>query len=373
MRKLASIQKVYNIRPIEGADKIQLCNVLGWQVIIAKADGFKEGDLCIYCEVDSILPARPEFEFLKDKKYRIKTIKLKGEYSQGICFPLNIISSLSNASPYKLQEGDDVTELLGIKKYDLQATIEQKLMEEQSKIYKNRIDKFLKKYSWYRKLTFKPQRYPLPKFIKKTDEDRIQLFPNICEEHKNTKFVVTEKLDGCSASYFIVKNLRKWQFWKKYILGVCSRNFQLLIPDDSVYWKIARLMYIKKILIKHACDTGQYLGIQGEIIGPKVQGNKYKLSENQFHIFNIFDIKTQTLFQNNAREIWQQEHKLQGVPTINQNFTLKDSVKEMVKYSQGKSQLNPEIEREGIVIRNYSKNISFKVINPQFLMQYDTE
>lgn len=112
-RKLASIQRITSLTPIKDADAIEKATVLGWEVVVAKKDGFKVGDLCVYCEVDSILPDRPMFDFLRERKFRIKTIKLKGQVSQGICFPMSI---LRNTDGYR--EGSDVTETLGVRKYD---------------------------------------------------------------------------------------------------------------------------------------------------------------------------------------------------------------------------------------------------------------
>ena len=90
-RKLASIQRIVSIEPIQGADKIELAIVLGWQCVVKK-DEFKVGDLCVYIEIDSIVPAdNPYFEFMKDRKYRVKTIRLRGIYSQGLVCPLNIM------------------------------------------------------------------------------------------------------------------------------------------------------------------------------------------------------------------------------------------------------------------------------------------
>ena len=90
MRKLASIQKIKAIQPIEGADAIDHASVLGWQLIVKKNE-FNVGDLCVYCEIDSLLPEKPEFEFLRPRKMRIQTIRLRGQISQGICFPLSIL------------------------------------------------------------------------------------------------------------------------------------------------------------------------------------------------------------------------------------------------------------------------------------------
>ena len=118
MRKLASIQKITALRPIENADKIEVATVLGWQVVVQKGQ-FKEGDFCVYIEIDSILPDKPDFEFMRERKFRVKTIKLRGQVSQGICFPISILLKATDKDLI-LREGDDMTELLGVRKYDPQ-------------------------------------------------------------------------------------------------------------------------------------------------------------------------------------------------------------------------------------------------------------
>jgi RNA ligase (TIGR02306 family) len=149
-RKLASVQRIVSLTPIEGADKIVKASVLGWELVVAVKDNFKVGDLCVFCEVDSIMPDKPEFEFLRERKFRIKTIKLKGQVSQGICFPISIVHKAFHT------EGRDVTEILGVTKYDPQAEFERKETLRLASIDKNRMTKFLKRYSWYRNLFFKP-------------------------------------------------------------------------------------------------------------------------------------------------------------------------------------------------------------------------
>jgi len=361
MRQLASIQRIVALEKIENADAIEKATVLGWQLVVKKNE-FKTGELCVYCEIDSILPEKPEFEFLRERKFRIKTIKLRGQISQGICFPLSILPG----GNYK--EDDDVTEIIGVKKYDQQAVAEQKLFAEKAAIHKNRLDKFMKRYSWYRKIFIRLDRLPFPQFIKKTDEDRIQLFPDICEREKDTVFQVTEKIDGSSGTYFLIKNPKKWQFWKKYLFGVCSRNFQLLIPDNSCYWYIAKKLKIKSILMKLLNTyNSEYIILQGEIIGLKIQGNKYSLSNIDFYVFNF---KTDSLFADNKALLnICTLHGLKCVPIIENEFKLLPSIPEMVEYSKGKSTIG-DIMREGVVIRNYEKNISFKVVNPDFLLKY---
>lgn len=90
MRTLASIKTISDILPIESKDRIVLAMVDGWSVIVKK-DEFHIGDSCVYVEIDSVLPEKPEFEFLRSKNFRIKTMKMAGVISQGICFPLSIL------------------------------------------------------------------------------------------------------------------------------------------------------------------------------------------------------------------------------------------------------------------------------------------
>ena len=81
-RQLASVQKIVNLQPIQGADKIETAQVLGWQCVVKKGE-FKVGDLCIYFEIDSQLPKHPVFDFMADRKYRVRTIKLRKQIAQG--------------------------------------------------------------------------------------------------------------------------------------------------------------------------------------------------------------------------------------------------------------------------------------------------
>jgi hypothetical protein len=360
MRKLASIQRIVKLEPINGADKIEKATVLGWELVVKKNE-FKEQEMCVYCEVDSVLPEKSEFEFLRERKFRIKTIKLKGQVSQGICFPLSILPK------GKYIEDMDVTDIIGIVKYE---TPTERNERKQQEIKAGKIKRFLMRYSWFRRFVFKPSKADFPKFITKTDEDRIQLFPHICEEHKDTIFQVTEKLDGQSATYFVVKQDKKWfEFWKQpYIFGVCSRNFYLLKEDKSTWWTIARYLDIKNKLLAQIKGTSlDYFVIQGEIIGEDVQGNKYNLKGLDLYVFNVFN--NLTTYDNKAIMDFCQSW-FKPVPFLTFIFQLLPTIHENVDYAKGKSILL-DTPREGIVVRNYEKSISFKIINPDFLLKHD--
>jgi hypothetical protein len=358
-RKLASIQKILSLERIEGADRIEKATVLGWEVVVKK-DDFKVGDLVVYCEVDSVLPQTKYFEFMKERNYRVRTIKLKKQVSQGLCCPISILPK------GKYTEYDDVTEILGVTKYETEYEKNERLQQE---IKSNKIKKFFMKYNWFRRL-FASDRMCWPSFIPKTDEPRIQLFPHICEQEKDTEFSVTEKLDGQSATYFLVKNPKRWQFWKPYIFGVCSRNFLKGKKDNSTWWKIAGQYQIELLLksFLYSNKNHKYIVIQGEILGEGVQKNKYNIKGLDFYIFNVFtDIRENS---NSFINSFCNGYNLKQVPKIMDYFKLQNSIPEVVEFSKRKSDI-ADIPREGIVVRNYEKNISFKVINPDFLLKYN--
>lgn len=181
MRKLATIQKIKNLEKIENADLIEYATILGWKVVVKK-NQFKIGDPCIYCEIDTILPDKPEFEFLRKSKFRIKTIRLKNKLSQGICFPLDILpietqnhveelykSILQKIPNAESPIGMDVTDILGITKfeYPIPAELSGKV------------------------------KGGLPWYVSMTDEERIQILPDVPLMYGGKKFIATEKLDGC--------------------------------------------------------------------------------------------------------------------------------------------------------------------------------
>ena len=354
MRQLATIRKISDIRPIENADKIEVAQIDGWECVIKKGE-FAVGDLAVYIEIDSIVPERPEFEFLRDRKFRVKTIKLRRQISQGLAMPVSILP-IGN---YKL--GDDVTDILGIKKHDPQAEQERLLRQNDKK--RSPLVRWLMKFSIFRKLFFKSKRRGgFPEWIVKTDQERIQNKTIMFEKEKanGTKFVVTEKLDGQSATYFLKKVGRK-----KFEFGVCSRNVYLGKPDSSSYWTIAKQLNIEKALLALIGDHDSIV-LQGEIIGSGIQGNKYKVSGYDFYAFDLIYPTGKVSYHQMLNSLMNFEIK--SVPYIESAFQLKDTIAEMVDYAKGNSKLLRSQKREGLVWRCSKPNISFKVINPEFLL-----
>lgn len=356
MRQLATIRTIASTRPIQGADRIEVAQVDGWECVVKKGE-FEVGQHIVYVEVDSVMPERPEFEFLRDRKFRVRTIKLRGQVSQGLVLPLDILP----AGNYKL--GDDVTELLGVTKYDPQAQQEALLLTKQPKTPTNPVVKFLMRFKWYRRMFMKPKRKGgFPDWVVKTDETRIQNLTTLfdIERKKGTLFSVTEKVDGQSATYFLQKISRR-----KYEFGVCSRNTRLGTPDNSSYWTIARKYDIENVL-KKLIGEYQTIVLQGEICGDGIQGNKYHISGYDFFAFNLIypDHKCTTAEIKETLAPF----GIKSVPIVEEGKALPETIAELVEYSKGKSVVRKEQKREGVVMRNVQNNISFKVINPDFLL-----
>lgn len=358
-RKLASIEIIENLAPIEGADFIERCKLqnLEWQFVV-KREEFKVGDMAVFFEIDSLLPDIPLFEFMKCRKLRVKTIKLKGTISQGLAMPVNLFPELKNIN---LKVGMDVTEILKIEKYLTPSEKNEKLLINQKK------ERFWKKYFSFKKTK------GWPTFIKKTDEERIQNlnWKNVYEQFKENKFYITEKVDGQSVTYFTKKYKILKIFNRKY-LGVCSRNIWLKSRDNSDYWKSSRKYNIEKILKEQKNE----MIIQAEQYGPGIQKNRYQLNEIKIMIFNIIEIKNNNEYHYNYDEMEQfcEKYNLPIVPLLGKKFHFFENIEDMIKISIGVSSINKNIKREGVVIRlieNGIKKLSFKIISSEYLLKYE--
>ena len=361
MRQLATIRTISKLLPIEGRDRIMLAIVDGWSLIVKKEE-FNVGDKCVYVEIDSVLPEREEFEFLRPKKFRIKTMKLSNVISQGICFPLSILPPKDGE--YEL--GEDVTEILGITQYE--PTMDKEPEPREPKISeKSKWPRWLLRWAFFRKLVLpKKKERKFPNFVSKTDETRIQNMPFILEDKR--EWIATEKIDGQSGTFALVRHKSKIPFLKdKFEYIVCSRNFRLWNKDDSSYWSVSDRYNIEEFLKKIIADN-LWVAIQGECISPKVQKNKYKVKIPDLYVFNlIFPTgRTDSLTAKNVIE----ENGLKFVPIIATDYVLPDTVDEVLSYAHGDSALGNTI-REGIVFRSKDGQSGFKAVDPLFLLKYD--
>lgn len=357
MRQLASIKRISAIHPIEGKDRIVLAIIDGWQVIVQKAD-FQEGDLCVFCEIDSVLPEKPEFEFLRSKNFRIKTMKMAGVISQGICFPLSILP------PKEYQEGDDVTEIIGVTQYE--PTMDK---EPSQPVSKKKYPAFLMRFALFRRLVLgkkKPKGSFPTQYISKTDEIRIQNIPHVVEDKR--PWIATEKIDGQSGSFLLVRHKACLPFSKdKFEYIVCSRNLRLPAKDNSSYWSVSDRYQIENAL-RNMIGDRDWIAIQGECIAPNVQKNKYKVDKPDLYVFNLLyptgrvdSIRAKSIIENRGMKF---------VPIVDEKFILPDTVDEVLKYAHGQSAIGDTI-REGIVFRSLDGTNSFKAVDPLFLMKYD--
>jgi hypothetical protein len=351
-RKLAHVERVIKIIPIEKADKLEIVQLLGWECIVQKGQ-FKEGDLVVYIECDSVCPKTEDFSFLADRKYRIRIIKLRGVYSQGLVMPLSTLPK------GKYTEGQDVTKVLKITKYDPQAAAEVK--QDRGPIWN-----FLMHYSFFRWLLLpkKTQRELFPSFLIKTDEERIQNIPWVLEKFKDIDFYASVKVDGHSNTYWV----------KDGKFGVASRNIWLKKETENDYWKLAREMKIEEKLK----SFGKNICIQGEQIGPGIQGNKYNLTNYVFLVFNVFDIDERRFY--NMGELI----GFCNMFGFNHVYILKETVRfegktvnDMVEMAKGMDPMFPNTIREGLVFRPMEEmkapgigRVSFKAINPEFLLKH---
>ena len=337
MRKLASVRKIDAIDPIVGADAIEVATVGGWKVVVKKNE-FNVGDLAIYFEIDSWIPVElapflckgkepREFEGVKGE--RLKTIKLRGQLSQGLLLPYTI---LPFGEQGLLIEGDDVTELLNIKKW------EKTIPAQLAGVCKGNF----------------------PTAIPKTDQERAQNLVKeiVAANEAGVKFEITEKLEGSSMTCYLIDG----EF------GVCSRNMDLKRDENNSFWKVA----IEQDIEAKMREVGDNFAIQGELIGPGVQGNIYKLSKLDFFVFDIYSIAEGRYLDPAHRRGDIELMGLKMVPVVAHSAELYDTlgitdIPQLLKFAEGKSQLF-DTEREGLVFREVNGGMTFKVISNAYLL-----
>lgn len=383
-RALAHVEKIEWIRPIEGADNIELIGVLGW-VCIAKKGEFNVGDMAVYIEIDSKCPETDErFAFLANKKFKVKTMKL-GKFkviSQGLALPLSLFPELQDRNI-----GDDVTEALKItyaseedaarKTNNVDPNAKYKSMaKRRPKLFANPIVRRIMRYSIGRKIMFllfgrkKDNPKKFPDWIVKTDETRIENAPFYLQSTE--KWIKTEKCDGTSCT-FAVDRLKKGK--NKFDFIVCSRNVrqadreQACYHESNIYWELADKYDIEKILTQFATENDyNRVVLQGEGVG-SVQGNPYKFTENQLFVFNL--IIDGTRLGTVEMADFCKSHGLTSVPIIDTAYELPKTMEEMKLEADGYSELNPKVKREGFVYRSQNGQQSFKNVSREYLLKHN--
>jgi RNA ligase (TIGR02306 family) len=327
-------QIVTDLYPIENADKIEVAQVLGWKCVVNKGK-FKVGDPGIYLPIDSVIPEDERYSFMKSSKYRVRTVKLRGQISQGLFLPLSFFTDaeLKNIESIIKEsgEGSDVSIAIGVTHYEPPAYLHSVNEVEGT----------------------------IPGYIRKTDQERIQNIPSALELLRKYNFEVTEKLDGSSMQVYYFEGSCK----------VCSRNLLLRESENSLQWKMA----YKYDLPTKLKSLGLHISIQGELVGPGVQKNPLQLKNNDWYVYDIWDIDKQIFYTPEKRQSLVRELGLTHVPLIKMpSKEVLESIDLLMTYADGDSVINP-VPREGLVYKSsdYIKDeiVSFKTISNKFLLK----
>lgn len=383
-RALAYVVTVDEIQPLEGYDRVVYARTNGWWCIVGK-DELHVGDKAVYFEVDSKVPADDKrFEFLEKRNYKIKTQKMCKVYSQGLMMPLSAFPELGDAPV-----GTDVTKKLRIIYADPEDN-ERKgggdpnakyksMAARHQKLFKSKPVRWLMRRKWGKKLMFvffgrkKDRPKGFPSFVAKTDEERVENQPWRVGDGKT--YIATEKLDGTSCTYAL-KRLQKKAFSKQeYEFYVCSRNIrqkdedQKCYHDHNIYWDLAFKYniedHLKQFLLERPDCT--WACIQGEGVG-SVQGNPLKLKEDDLYVFNfITDVDGR--WNSYDGKLLIEKFGMKWVPILGE-VTMPDTMEELKETADGKSVVNPAVDREGLVYRGLDGQDSFKNVSRKYLLKH---
>jgi len=274
------------------------------------------------------------------KGERLKTVKLRGQISQGLLIklsdvPMHVYAVVNDdtGEPYLMDEvvwevGEDLTLELGIQKWEPPIPAQLQGMMKGN----------------------------FPHFIPKTDQLRVQNLRNEYEEYQSLSYEVTEKLEGTSLTCYISDR----EF------NVCSRNLNLKETEGNTYWNVARKYNIEEKLREFGYDN---IAIQSEILGPAIQNNIYELKEHQFFVFDVYDIKSGKYFTPKERQEFCNKLEFQHAPVL-ETIELKNlSIENIISIADGFSQLNNKVLREGIVFKSLCGTHHFKSISNKYLLK----
>ena len=351
------------ILPIEGADNIELAIVNAWQAITKKGE-YQVGDKVVVATTDAVIP-----QDLSDlmgvtgylrKGQRVRTVKLRGVYSECLIMSKNTIPALRKYPT--LTEGEDLMELLGITKYEPPVKmVEMNVGGRKFKYHQN------PNFHIYYKF---PNMKNVPDMFNEEDEVSI-----------------TRKLHGTNARYGIVRKkklsildkIKGWfgNQWVGYEYVYGSHNVEKGSDSQGFYatdvWKTVAEKYdIRKKLWDHVKDTfdpndvGSGFIIYGEIYGHGIQKNyDYGLTEIRFA---GFDVEVDGSYVDN---IYQSTHfKCLGLDEVETLYSGLWSKEEQDKYVFNNNIHGTKVPHEGVVVKCLSGNRHKigKVINPDYLI-----
>lgn len=387
-RALAYVAEIAEIQPIPNYDRVEHARVNGWWVIVSKADNFTPGTKCIYFEVDSHVPEDDErFAFLEKRHYNVKTLKMCKVFSQGLIMPMSAFPEV----PADAEVNTDVTDILHItyavaednqrKSGKVDPNAKYMSMKARHKnFFQNKYVKKMWKYPWFRKVCFfflgkkkdNPKSFPTNfPYVHKTDEERVENMPWVLND--KSPLIVTEKLDGTSCTYILERLKRgKFEFY------VSSRNVRQLRPeqvcyhDSNIYWELAQKYDIENKMKQYLIDHPDldYICIQGEGVG-SVQGNPLKLRDNKLFVFNLITSDEGRWNSLDGRAVVQDNWGIPWVPILDDSYVLPDDMEDFKVYATAKSVVNPDVMREGVVLRNPETGLSFKNVSREYLMKHN--
>lgn len=332
-RQLATIRKISEVRAIPEADKICAYGVDGW-FVVDSVGKYQVNDLIVFLEVDSWVPTELAPFLSKGKEprafegvrgERLRTIKLRGQISQGLLLPLTILDNIES----ELFEGLDVTCPLNINKWERPMNAQLAGMA----------------------------RGNFPALVPKTDQARIQNLTRNFPKLQEDTWSITEKLDGSSCTFYL-------DLFGEF--HVCSRNLDLKQTEGNTFWQLALQLDIEGIMRRHSLSG---MAIQGEMIGEGIQGNQYK-TRLDFYVYDMYNTSTGEYILPIQLESACKRLGLKHVPILVSNTDIKQqTVQSIIDFAEGKSQLNGS-EREGVVFKsNTVHDLSFKAISNKWLLK----
>lgn len=350
-RKLATVRIVTDVSLIDGADQIEVATVDSWKVVVRKNE-ITVGSVVVYFEIDSWIPTTLAPFLTRGKvprKFngidgeRLRTVKMMGQISQGLIMKMeDVIKVVPEFGIKELNEGTDVTDILGIMKWEAPS-------------YTGSV---LTKGSF-------------PSFIPKTDQERVQNLTKSFDNIKQATWEVTEKYDGSSLTVYYFKH------GDEIKEGVCSRNLEVKMETEkegviNQYWKVV----IQDKLLDKLREAGLNIALQGEMVGFKIGPNIYKLTGHNFWLFDIYNIDSGRYYTPSERQEFAKKYEIKHVPILFNEYTFSNTtIEDLLKFAEGKSVLNPETEREGLVFKRVDRiatNVpidSFKVISNNYLLR----